>query len=149
LTNVHTDTISAIRWFDDGASFVVTSLDHKIVIYVRHTFAPASRADGQNAEGEITRQLNTPNVQVSDFVITPDQTRLVLAATVVRRRNEAAGAAGAGGASSGAKAKPAMSGRSVHDPMNGISSDPVDDFGYDEMEHYLVVMRREDNEVVE
>lgn len=94
----------------------------------------------QSGTGTILRQLSTPNLQVKDFIVTPDQSKLVLAATIIRRSSTGSGVG---------KVKPAMSGRTVHDPLNGISGDPVIEFGYEEMDNVLVVVRREDNEVLE
>ena len=46
------------------------------------------------------------------------------------------------------KPRPAMSGRVVHDPLHGLSGDPVTEFGYEEMANRIVVMDRESLEIV-
>lgn len=39
----HTDTVSAIQWMPDGSEFVATSMDYKLVFYVRPSSGPVRR----------------------------------------------------------------------------------------------------------
>lgn len=84
------------------------------------------------------RKLDTLGVQVKDVAITPDASRLVLSATILKRGSNTNGTN---------KLRPAMSGRTVHDPLHGISGDPVTEFGYEEMSNCIVVMKRDTLEI--
>jgi hypothetical protein len=82
----------------------------------------------QSAKGETKKQWSTPTLQFRDFVITPDGERIIAATAHVRRHND------------DPKPKPSMSGRAAHDPSNGIIGGVVEEFGYEEMEHGIVVV---------
>ncbi|CAK9781241.1 WD40 repeat-like protein [Cutaneotrichosporon oleaginosum] len=67
----HKDEISAVQWLPDGSQFVVCSLDPRVVFYDR--------------SGTITRNWSLGNMQLRDFAITPDCSRIVAATTWLRR----------------------------------------------------------------
>lgn len=45
------------------------------------------------------------------------------------------------------KPKPCMSGRPAHDPLNGISGTVVEEFGYEEMDHGVLVIALADKRI--
>jgi hypothetical protein len=99
----------------------------------------------QEASGRVLRSLAFPNIQLNDFGLTPDGTRLVAIFTNNKR------------ATVDNKLKPSMSARPVEEPMGGVSgaatggavADVTGGFGYGTMEHGLMVVRIEDKEIVE
>jgi poly(3-hydroxybutyrate) depolymerase len=81
------------------------------------------------------RQWHTPSIQFRDFIITPDGSRIIAVTAYIRRHLEEP------------KPKPSMSGRPAHDPLNGIEGGAVEEFGYEEMDHGVMVIRIADKHI--
>jgi WD40 repeat protein len=96
----------------DGSQFVVSSLDQQIIFYDRN--------------GGFLRQWTTLNLQVSDFAITPDGTRIVAATTAVQRVRV------------GDKLKPSIS----------VRDDSGSNQAFERMPHGVHIIRISDNEIL-
>lgn len=114
----HTDTISSIQWMPNGEQFVVTSCDCHVVFYSR--------------SGSVMNKWSISNLQIIDFVITPDSTRIVAAFTWLRR------------VASHNKLKPSISVRPNPSDERG-----TDDMAYGNMEHGVAVIRIADRDIVD
>lgn len=64
MSNVHTDTITAVRWYLDGSGFITTGLDSRVQVWTN---------DGSRRNG----LLAFPSMRIFDFVLTPDGKRLI------------------------------------------------------------------------
>lgn len=124
-TSPHTDTISAVQWLPDGSKFVVSSLDCYLVFY--------------DASGTVLHKWNINSIQISDFAITPDGSRLVAATTILKRS--------LGQGNSGSKPKPSISARVVDG--NDAATWGEDALQYNNMDHGLVVINLAEREIVE
>lgn len=122
-TSPHTDTISAVQWLPDGSKFVVSSLDCYLVFY--------------DASGTVLHKWNINSIQISDFAITPDGSKLV-AATTILKRTHGQGASG--------KLKPSISARVVDGTDTATWEDGLQ---YANMDHGLVVINLADRDIVE
>jgi len=99
----------------------------------------------QSAAGYVVRQWSFNTLQVSDFVITPDGSRIIAITTSLKRvpiEN---------------KLKPSMSARvvdppgavTVSGPGPGAVGDELGGFGYGSMEHAMMIVRLSDKEITE
>ncbi|EJT52339.1 negative regulation of gluconeogenesis-related protein [Trichosporon asahii var. asahii CBS 8904] len=122
-TSPHTDTISAVQWLPDGSKFVVSSLDCYLVFY--------------DASGTVLHKWNINSIQISDFAITPDGSKLVAATTILKRTNP-----GGNG-----KMKPSISARVVDGTDTATWAE--DGLQYNNMDHGLVVINLADRDIVE
>lgn len=106
------DTVSAIQWMPDGSQFVVSSMDCTIIFF--------------ELSGKIAHKWLVRSLQISDFAITPDGTRIVAVTTAMRR------------VSVQNKLKPTISARIIED-----------NFHYGNMNRGLTVMRIADREIID
>lgn len=125
----------------------MSSMDCKLIFYVRLMLSPLHIvADlAQSTSGTVMKQWAFNHLQLVDFAITPDATRIVAITTSLKRvpiEN---------------KLKPSMSARVVDppDPATGAGGGGVGvgeeggGFGYGAMEHSLMVIRLADVEIIE
>ncbi|KAL1406407.1 hypothetical protein Q8F55_008106 [Vanrija albida] len=118
-TSQHTDTISAIQFMPNGTQFVVASLDCRVVFY--------------NLNGTVARNWTIPNIQVIDFAITPDATRIIALTTFLGR------------VTVDNKIHPSISTRCLDPPPPTRADADI----YSWMAHGLLIIRVADKEIIE
>lgn len=133
----HEDSISSIQWMPDGSAFLASSMDCKLVFYV--SFVNARTAANtrswltkQGPTGTVRRAWSFNTLQITDFLITPDQKSIIAGTTSLKR------------VTAEAKLKQSVSSLDAENTA-GLPRD----FGYGSMEHNIVVIRLGDKEITE
>ncbi|KAL7419568.1 hypothetical protein Q5752_005480 [Cryptotrichosporon argae] len=119
----HGDTISTVQWRPDGSEFLVSSLDCKLIFY--------------NPLGNVVRSWQFSSAQLIDFVVHPDNQRLVALTTSLRR------------VPVGDKLKPTLSARVQEVTESMPTPNGYQDMTYLNMEHGLAVIRIADRLIID